>query len=444
MKYDVIIIGGGPGGYTAAQRLACAGRSVCLFEAEFLGGTCLNAGCIPTKYLLDRAAALEKMRAMTADGILRGAGEFSFSAIGRGRAATVERLRRGLDGLMRTSGVTVVRGGAELRADRTVYCNGEAFTADDIIIATGSAPLSLPFPGAEYCLDSSAALTLARLPRRLCVIGGGVIGLELGSAYLSYGSDVTVIELQPEILGGELPEAARLLARGLTGRGMKLRCGTAVTAVEKCGGAYTVRTASGDTEADAVLLAAGRRPRTDGIDVAGLGLAVNRGGALSVDRYMRTNIAHIYAVGDVTGGYMLAHAAFAEAEIAAAAILGGGAEVDYRVMPRCVYTLPPIAAVGITPEQAARDGIETVVGRADYAANGMAAAEGEPGCVWVVTDKKNLTTVGVFIVGAGAPEMIAAASIAVERHYTADDWRRLTVAHPTLSECLKSAALAAV
>ncbi len=441
MKYDIIVIGGGPAGYSAAAAAAREGKAVCLFEGDKPGGTCLNVGCIPTKYLLDRAAALEKLRAMTAEeGILRNAGEFSFRAVQRGKTAAVDKLRNGVLGLLRSVGVIIVEGRAELLPDRRVICQGEEYEADHVIIATGSESVKNIFPGSELCIDSTGALALDRVPKRLCVIGGGVIGLELGSAYMSYGAEVEVVETAERLLPGELDAAAELLTRRLTDRGMKINCGTKVKSVERRGEGCAVITDGKIIEADAVLLAVGRRPRLDGIDTEKLGLKTERG-AIVVDSHMRTNLPGVYAIGDVTGRYMLAHAAYADADAAVSTIFGKNVPVDLRALPRCIYTLPPFAAVGMTQKQAGERGISTVIGRADYRGNGMAVAEGESGCVFAVIDKVKGTTIGFQIVGAGAPEMVAAATLAVKESYTEDDWTRLIVAHPSLSESLKDAAL---
>ena len=432
-KFDVIVIGGGPGGYTAAARLARAGKSVCLFEAENLGGTCLNVGCIPTKYLLDKAAALDRLRELTEAGILRGAGEYSMKAIVRGRDGVTERLRSGVAGLLRAAGVTVINKKATVGAGAEVSDGTEKYRADDLIIATGSDPWCPPFPGAELCRDSTAALTpnkmtdAGRFPRRLAVIGGGVIGLELGSAYRSFGA-----------------EAAARVRRGLEERGIRFLCGSPVERVERAGDSLRVITAGGTAEADAVLAAVGRRPRLAGIDVEALGLKTERG-AIVTDSRMRTSVPHIYAIGDVTGRAMLAHAAYAEAEVAVEAILTGDSapELDLSALPRCIYSAPSISAVGITPAAAEKRGIETVVGKADYAANGMALAENVSGCVYVVADKKSGAMLGVFAVGAASCEIIDAAALAVRSGMKATEWRDVIVAHPTLSETLKDAALSA-
>ena len=431
---ELIIIGGGPGGYTAALAAARAGKSVCLFEKDALGGTCLNVGCIPTKYLLDRANALEKIRSMTEEGVLRGAGEYSFKRVMKGKAPVIEKLGAGIASMLRSAKVEVVRGTASFKNANTVLCNGEEYSAEDVIIATGSSPIKLPFRGSEYCIDSTAALSLTKLPKKLCIIGGGVIGLEFASAFSAFGSEVTVIEMMDSILPREEKSAVDLLARSLTAKGIKIKCSVKVESVEKCGDAYTVRTSAGNIDADCVISAAGRRANTEGLALENAGITPEKNGTIAVNEYLETRIPHIFAIGDVIGGYMLAHAAYAEAEVAVSNILGNKKELDHRIMPRCVYTIPPLAAVGVTSENGA-------LGRFDYRGNGLAVAEGESGCVFAVMNKETKKTVGFTLVGAAAPEMIAEASIAVECGYTQDDWRALTVAHPSLSESLREAAL---
>ena len=441
-KFDVLIIGGGPGGSSAAMSLAKAGRAVCLFEGENIGGTCLNVGCIPTKYLLDRACALEKIRKCTEEGILRGAGEFSWKRIQVGRENTVVRLRAGLEASLRACGVVTVAEKATLKEGLKVICNGEEYCADDIIIATGSSPAAKVLSDSPFT-DSTGGLSQRKLPERLLIVGGGVIGLELASAYRSFGSEVTVTELADNILGSALPAAARLLKSKLEARGIKFFCGTKLYKIEKSEAGITAETSSGDFVADAVIMANGRRPRLDGIDAGALGLKLNERGGIDVDGRMKTNLPHVYAIGDVTGRVMLAHAAYADASVAAANILGKNEVSDTRIMPQCIYTYPMLASVGMTVADAERLGIPASVGISDFRANGMAVAESEEGCVFAVVDKRNGRNLGFTVVGPSACELIGMASIAVERGYSADDWRHLTVAHPTLSESIKDAVLAA-
>lgn len=441
-KFDVIVIGGGPGGSAAAMALAKAGRAVCLFEGDKVGGTCLNVGCIPTKYLLDRAAALEKIRKCTEEGILRGAGEFSWKRIQSGREKTVTKLRTGLEASLRACGVVTVSGKATLKKGLTAECCGEEYSADDIIIATGSSPAAKVLSDSPFT-DSTGGLSLPRLPERLLIVGGGVIGLELASAYRSFGAEVTVTELAANILGSALPDAAKLLRSRLESRGIKFFCGTRLESLERSGNTVTAKTTAGSFTFDAVIMANGRRPRLDGIDADALGLKLSKRGGIAVDGRMKTNLPHIYAIGDVTGRVMLAHAAYADAYVAAANILGKNEVSDTRIMPQCIYTHPMLASVGMTVADAERLGIPASVGTFDFRANGMAVAEGEEGRVFAVIDRRNGKSLGFTVVGSSACELIGMASIAVERSYTVNDWRHLTVAHPTLSECLKDAVLAA-
>ena len=437
--YDLIVIGGGPGGYSAALSAAKAGKKVCLFEKDNLGGTCLNVGCIPPKYILDRATALEKIRHMTGEGMLRGAGEFSFKKIMTSKAGAIDKLTSGIGGMLRAAGVEVVKGLASFKNATTVTSGGKDYEAKKIIIATGSSPIRIPFPGNEYCIDSTAALALTKLPKRICIIGGGVIGLELGSAFRAFGAEITIVELMDSLLRGEEKAASDMLVRSLESRGIRIKCSTKVESVEKKGAEFVVHTSAGDFTADCVISAAGRRANTEGLCVENAGLSLEKNGTIAVNEYLQTKTENIYAIGDVIGGYMLAHAAYTEAEIAVDNILGGSVKLDHSIMPRCVYTIPAFAAVGISSQTAADKGIETVIGRFDYRGNGMAVAEGEQGCVFAIMEKATEKCIGFTLVGAQAPEMITAASIAVERGYTREDWRKLTVAHPSLSEMLREA-----
>ena len=437
--YDLIVIGGGPGGYSAALSAAKAGKKVCLFEKDNLGGTCLNVGCIPTKYILDRATALEKIRHMTGEGMLRNAGEFSFKKIMTSKAGAIDKLTSGIGGMLRAAGVEVVKGLASFKNATTVTSGGKDYEAEKIIIATGSSPIRIPFPGNEYCIDSTAALALTKLPKRILIIGGGVIGLELGSAFRAFGAEITIVELMDSLLRGEEKAASDMLVRSLESRGIRIKCSTKVESVEKKGAEFVVHTSAGDFTADCVISAAGRRANTEGLCVENAGLSLEKNGTVAVNEYLQTKVENIYAIGDVIGGYMLAHAAYTEAEVAVDNILGGSVKLDHSIMPRCVYTIPAFAAVGISSQTAADKGVETVIGRFDYRGNGMAVAEGEQGCVFAIMEKATEKCIGFTLVGAQSPEMITAASIAVERGYTREDWRKLTVAHPSLSEMLREA-----
>lgn len=457
MRFDLMVLGGGPGGYSAAIAAAKGGLKVALFEKEKLGGTCLNVGCIPTKYLLDKAGVLEKIRALSGKGCFRDAGSYSFSAVQDGKAEVVDKLVGGVAALLKANGVTVVKGEARLLAPGRAVCAGAEYEADYAIIATGSRPAGIPIPGAELCIDSTDALALKKVPRRLAVIGGGVIGLELASAYASFGSEVTVIEMMGAILPNEEKSVASHLVKALASRGIKIATGSRVERVEKAGGTSDYRVSySGPrgpeaAEADIVLMAIGRKASLTGVDASALGLEITDKGFLKVDGHMQCSIENVYAVGDAAGGYQLAHAAYAEAEAAVAHILwkrsgikAQSAEpepVDMRAIPRCVYTLPCFAAVGLTLDQARKEGRDAVLGTFRYEGNGMALAEGASGMVCVVMDRNDRTTLGAHIAGENASELIAFAASAVAGKMSMEAWERLIVAHPSLSEMVREAAL---
>ncbi|NLV84247.1 MAG: NAD(P)/FAD-dependent oxidoreductase, partial [Spirochaetales bacterium] len=351
--YDVLVIGGGPAGYACAIKAAKASLRVAIFEKGAFGGTCLNVGCIPTKYLLDKAGDLEKIRKLTASGIYKDAGMFSFKEIQRQKALVVEKLTSGVSGLLRHHKVTIVKGEAVLKAGKIVECNGSHYTAATIVIATGSRPSTLNIPGSEHAIDSTNLLNISKIPKRLTIIGGGVIGLELASAFNSFGSEVTVIEMMESLLPQEQPQAVALLKKTLDKNGLTIHLSAKVSKIEKNNGmCRTTITKDGTdlaVESDVVLMAVGRKSNIDGIE-ADSGITFTNNRHVVVDEYLQTSVEGIYAIGDVIGGYQLAHAAYAEAELVVDNILMKESRKPYddSVMPRCVYTIPSFAAVGET------------------------------------------------------------------------------------------------
>ncbi len=442
-KFDLIVIGGGPGGYCAAIAAAKEGLSVLLFEGGTVGGTCLNEGCVPAKYLLDKAAVIEKVRKLTDKEIFKEPGFFSLKKIQKEKREVIKKLTGGVEYLLKANNVKVLHGFAYLKEAGKAECEGQVYEAKDIIIATGSEPMRIPAAGTEYTIDSAQALALERVPKRLVIIGGGVIGMELASAYCAYGSKVTVLEAMPTLFSAEDKQMISYLEKELAKRGIRIRTGCKVKAIEKAGQSRRIFFEGEGPEelyADVVILAAGRKPVYRGIDVKKLGIAVSGRQEILVDEHMQTSVPHIYAIGDVIGGYQLAHAAYAEGETAVAHILGK-AEKQAAVMPRCVYTMPAYAAVGITQAEAKKRGIETAKGQFSYAGNGMALAEGAEGLVQVIMDKETRTTIGVQIAGEGAQELLSFAALAVEKGITFSEWQQLIVAHPSLSEMVREAAL---
>jgi dihydrolipoamide dehydrogenase len=447
--YDLLIIGGGPAGYSAAIAAAHMKKKAALFERERVGGTCLNVGCIPTKYLLHKGALLEKIRNLTMSGVFRDAGQFSFSEIMAGKRAAVDRLVEGVDVLLRRCDTEVIHGRAELTGPQTVRCGGNEYKGSNILIATGSEPIIPKIPGASLAVDSTKLLDAGKLPESIAVIGGGVIGVELAAAFRAFGSKVIVLEIMPEILPNEETETVGMLAANLRRSGVDLKLGAKVSRIEDTGTMKRISFDFGGTtdyaQVETVLMAAGRKTALTGIDAMKLGLALDERGNIITDGYMRTNISNVYAAGDVTGGWQLAHVAYAEAECAVSNMFGKKRRLDLALIPRCVYTIPSFASVGITKIQAEARGIEYDIGRFPYAASGMAVAEEmTEGAVITLSAKKTGKIIGVHIFGECAHELINSALIAMASGMSAEQWGSLKVPHPSLSEILSEAALSAL
>ena len=446
-NFDILVIGAGPGGYSLSIAAAKKGLKTAIFEKEHIGGTCLNIGCIPTKYPVDKANTMEKVRALVSREIFSEAGRFSFKKIQQGKAGVTEKLVGGVKYLLKSAGVHVIEGEAVLSKANVVMCGGKEYCGKHIVIATGSVPMILPIPGKEYCIDSTGVLNLTKLPKKMVVIGGGVIGLEIASAFASFGTEITIIEMMPELLPKEQPEAVRILIRELQKQGIVLLTGTKILRVENQGDGLTAVCEKDGKEkcidADQVLMAAGRRTNLTGIDCDALGIRLDTKRCIEVDEHQRTSLKGVYAIGDVAGGYQLAHAAYAEAETALSDILGEGRTHKEIPVPACIYTIPCLASVGLTAQAAKAAGYEPVIGTFSYDANGMALAEGASGAVFVIMDKTTQKTLGITIIGENSSEMIAFCSDCVMNRTTADQWEALIVAHPSLCEMVREAALAA-
>ena len=444
-NFDVLVMGGGPGGYSFAIAAAKKGLKVALFEKENLGGTCLNVGCIPTKYLVDKANAMEKVRALVEKEIFRDAGSFSFQKIQKGKNEVISKLVGGVQFLLKKAGVAVVKGEAGLEKDRVIRCGGQEYQGKNVVIATGSVPMTIPIPGHEYTIDSTGALNLAKLPKRMVVMGGGVIGLELACAFACYGTEITVIEMLPALPPREQQETAKMVTASLKKQGIRILTGAKMLRVEKTAdGLRAVYELDGQTEnvdCDQVLMAVGRKPNLTGIPAEALGLKLSEKKHILVDEAQMTNLEGVYAIGDVAGGIQLAHAAYAEGETALRHILTGEIDQEKAPIPSCIYTIPCFATVGLTTQAAEAAGLEPVMGTFDYSANGMALAEGASGKVFVVADKATGRTLGVTIVGENASELIAFGALAVEKHLTPEEWEHMVVAHPSLAEMVREAAL---
>lgn len=455
LKVDVAVVGAGPGGYVAALRAAQLGLSVAVIEREFLGGTCLNIGCIPSKALLDATHLLSRVRSADAFGIVTGEVEVDFAQLQRHRAEVVETLTGGVRGLLRKAGTEIVEGHGRF-AERGVLevelsdGGNRTVQADHVIVATGSD--AAPVPGIEFdgdvVVSSREALEFDSIPDRLVVVGAGYIGLELGSVYSRLGSDVVVLEMMdralPEMDAEMAAEAADLLAD----QGLDIRLGARVAGVEAEDGVATVSYERDDetetVDADRVLVAVGRRPYTEGLGLDAIGLSTGERGFIAVDEGMRSEIEGVYAIGDVVPTPMLAHVASEEGVVAVERIAGHSAEMDYHAVPAVVYTHPELASVGLKEDEARERGHELVVGKFPFRANGRARTLGETeGWVKVLADADTDELVGVHCIGPDAGHLIHEAVVAMGYRGYAEDLALTIHAHPTLSEAFKEAALGA-
>jgi len=451
--FDVIIIGSGPGGYVAAIRAAQLGlKTACVESRETLGGTCLNVGCIPSKALLHASELYEEAHsgALAKWGVKTSGLELDLGAMHGARLEAIKGLTGGIEFLFKKNKVEWLKGHARFTAKDAIDVAGKRYTAKNFVIATGSSVT--PLPGVEVdheaILDSTSALELARVPDHMVVIGGGVIGLELGSVWRRLGAKVTIVEYLDQILPGMDGDVRKECAKIFKKQGFDIRTGTRVTGAARKGKAVTltVEPAAGGAaetiEADCVLVSIGRRPNTEGLDLAKAGIETTKGGQIEVDHDFRTKVAGIYAIGDVTPGPMLAHKAEDEG-IAVAEILAGQVGiVNHEVIPSVVYTMPEIAGVGLTEDEAKALG-EVKVGRFPMLGNSRAKTNREgDGFVKIIADAKSDRVLGVWIIASVAGTMIAEAALAMEFGATSEDIAYTCHAHPTHSEAIKEAAMA--
>ena len=444
--YQVAVVGGGPAGYVAAIRAAQLGARVVLFEKDALGGTCLNRGCIPTKTLLRTAEYLRHIRGAAARGIVvEGSARVDLSAAVREKDRVVKSLTDGVASLLRSNGVTVVKGEARLRAPGRLSCGSETYTAENVILCGGSKPVKLPIPGAEspHVLTSTDILNLQELPARLCIVGGGVIGCEFASIFQAFGSQVTLVEKLDRLVEPMDQEISRELERCMRRDGVSVHLGEGVREIiENADAHLTVVTDQRQIECDKVLLSIGRMS-----DLACLGDLAEElrteNGRIAVNQAMQTSLKNVYACGDVNGRAMLAHAAFRMGETAAEnCVKGWDRPCCLKDVPSVLYTSPEAACVGLTEEQARRqyaDGV--LVGRFPLSANSRAAASGErDGFVKVIAEKSYGELLGVHIIGGMASEMIAEAAALMSAEATL--WEvtsRLIHPHPSYSEAFAEA-----
>jgi dihydrolipoamide dehydrogenase len=438
--FDVVIVGGGPAGYLAAERAGATGRSVLLIEKDQLGGVCLNWGCIPTKTLLHSAKLYQQAKNSETFGLITENPRYDFSRAMAWKDKVVETLRGGVETMMRRHHVEVIRGEGVVRDRSTVGVDGDSYRARTLLIATGSSPIRLPVPGSDSpnVLTSTEMLALDRLPESLVVVGGGVIGMEFACLFRMLGVKVTVIELLPEILPNLDPDIGALLRKTLPDVSFHLGC--RVESLENGQVTFSKDGKQESVKSDLVLMSVGRRPNTEDIGLDRLGLDYD-GTGIRVDDSMRTNVPLIYAIGDVNGRSLLAHSAYRMAEVAVAHIVGTRAHMRYRAVPWVVYTHPEIASVGLTEGEIDSYEGDVAVARVPLRISGRYYAEhgDEPGICKVIVDKKTKVLLGVQIVGGPASEIIYGASAMIEAELRVQDIREIVFPHPTVSEIIKDA-----
>jgi len=448
---NVVVIGAGPAGYVCAIRLAQLGQKVTVVEKDYLGGTCLNVGCIPSKAMIAAGALMERIHEATAMGITVEGVKLDLARLVAWKGEVVNKLTSGVGGLLKNHKVEHVAGTGRIHDARTVRVQTAAgersLACDDIVLATGSVPMSIP--GFDFdrkrVWSSTEALAPDRIPQHLLVIGGGYIGLELGFLYKKLGSQVTVVEFTEGALPGQDRDCVRVIERSLKQSGIKLITKTAAKAYETQGNRLFVKVDSGgkaDTiECDQILCTVGRKPYSEGLGLEKVGLKVDQRGFLAVDKYLRTSVPNVYAIGDLAGQPMLAHKGSKEGLIAAAVIAGQKDEYDARCVPAVIFTSPEMASVGLLEDEAKKQGREVVVGQYPFAANGRALSLMEPeGFVKVVADAKTDEVLGVHMVGPEVTELVAEAALAIEMGATTEDIARTIHAHPTLPEAVMEAA----
>ncbi len=447
-NYDLIVIGGGPGGYLAAERAAHAGLKTLVFEKRALGGVCLNEGCIPTKTLLHSAKLYEHALHSAPYGVDCAGVKLDQGRVIARKNKVVRSLVAGVGAKMKAAGAEVVAAEAVITGQTgdgfTVEAGGNTYTGKNLIIATGSSAAIPPIPGVKehlggFVLTSREILDLTEVPKRLTVIGGGVIGLEMAAYYATAGAEVTVIEMLPHIAGGTDGEIAKLLQKELEKKGIRFLLRHKCLAITP--GIVQAEDAAGKAvqiPADKVLLSIGRKPNCQGIGLEGIGVRFDAKG-IPTDPQGRTNVPHVYAVGDVNGHHMLAHTAYREAEVAVHHILGKADAMRYHANPAVIYTMPEVASVGRTEEECREKGIAYDVQKLSmrYSGRFVAENEGGDGLCKIIVDKKRRTILGVHLIGGPAGEMIWGAAEMIEAQFRVTDGRQIIFPHPTVSEVIR-------
>lgn len=447
-KYDLCVLGGGPGGYVAAIRGAQLGANVALIEEDSLGGTCLNRGCIPTKAYLKHAQLIKDLCNMDTYGIRLNGFEIDWDQMRRRKDTVVTSINQELESLLKMNGVTILKGMGTAISPKCIIVKKEEVVSHEIfarkiILATGSKSILPEFEGLDLpgVITSNEALDLEYLPQRMLIIGGGVIGIEMATIFHFLGVEVTIVEIMETIIPEFDREISVLLQNHLLEQNIEVKTGAKVVKIERDGDQLKSIVISEDSKEvwrhDLVLLAVGREANLKGTEELGL---VHRGHSIMVNSFMETSMKDVYAIGDVVGGHFLAHVASAEGLIAAENVMGCNKTMDYSVIPSCIYTIPEVASVGLTEEEALRQGYEVVIGRFPLGANSKALAFGyREGLIKVVSDKKWDQILGVHCMGFGSTDLIAEAALGIKMEVTSTFLGELVHAHPTFSESIMEA-----
>lgn len=455
IETDTIVVGAGPGGYVAAIRAAQLGQKVTIVEKGNLGGVCLNVGCIPSKALIAAGHRYETAKDSAAMGITAENVKVDFTKVQEWKGSVVKKLTGGVEGLLKGNKVDIVRGEAYFVDGNTLRVmtesSAQTYTFKNAIIATGSHPIEIPtFKYSKRVINSTGALNLPEIPKKMVIIGGGVIGVELGSAYANFGTEVVVLEGSPELFAGAFEkQMTTLVSRNLKKKGAEIIMNaSAKGVVEKEDGVVVTYEAKGEEktiEADYVLVTVGRRPNTSEMGLEQIGVEMSDRGLINIDKQCRTNIPNIYAIGDIVAGPQLAHKASYEGKIAAEAISGHPSEIDYIGIPAVVFSEPELASVGYTEKQAKEEGIEVNASKFPFAANGRALSlDNTDGFLKLITRKEDDLVIGAQIAGPSASDMIAELGLAIEAGMTAEDLAMTIHAHPTLGEITMEAAEVAI
>jgi dihydrolipoyl dehydrogenase len=450
MDFDVAVLGGGPGGYTAAIRAAQLGaKTVCIEKEDRLGGTCLRVGCIPTKAWVQTAFALKEAEETFAKiGVNVGAPELDFAKANEWKDGIVDQLTTGVAGLFKANGVEWVKGAGRFKDVNTISVEGgEDVSFKTAIVATGSYPLRPPIEGidSERCIDSTGLLAQAEVPKRIVILGGGIIGCEFASILQRFGSEVTIVEMLPTLIPQEDEDAAKELLKQFKKRGIAVHLDSQCDRIEDTGG-LKVHFGGESVECDLMLVATGRGPVTQDLGLEEIGVELDPKKGIAADEHRRTTVPHIYAVGDCAGYWQLAHTAFREGEVAAENAMGHEAVVDNRGVPRPIYTDPEIAGVGLTEREARESyGDDVLVGTFPFSVNGRAMMQNETvGWVKSIHEARYGELLGIVMVGPHVTDLIEAGVVALDAEATVETVADGMAAHPTLSEAVKEAGLLAL